>query len=74
MISGSTPLPDLALQGWLLDSKAFRDAFQQKVAPRAFIVDSKKLEHGCRMIHAGFPSFCGLGLEDGHVPTFWNLL
>ena len=22
------------------------------------------------MIHAGFPSFFGLGLGDGHVPTF----
>ena len=32
---------------------------------------SKKSEHGCRMIHAGVPSFHGLGLEDGHVPTFW---
>ena len=21
-----------------------------------------------------FPSFVGLGLEDGHVPTFWLLL
>ena len=37
-------------------------------------VDSKKLEHGWRMIHAGFPSFFGLGLEEGHVPTFWLLL
>ena len=26
------------------------------------------------MIHAGVPSFFGLGLEDGHVPTFWLLL
>ena len=23
------------------------------------------------MIYAGFSSFFGLGLEDGHVPTFW---
>ena len=37
-------------------------------------VDSKKLEHGCRMIHAGVPSFCGLRLEDDHVPTLWLLL
>ena len=34
----------------------------------------KKLEHGCRMVCAAFPSFCGLGLEDHHVPTFWVLL
>ena len=27
-------------------------------------VDSKKLEHGCRMIYGGVPSFCGLGSED----------
>ena len=26
------------------------------------------------MIYVGFPSFFGLGLEDGHVPTFWLLL
>ena len=27
-------------------------------------VDSKKLEYGPGTIHAGFPSFFGLGLED----------
>ena len=32
------------------------------------------LEHGCRMIYAGVLSFFGLGLEDGHVPTFRLLL
>ena len=37
-------------------------------------VDSEKLEHGCRMIHADFGSYCTVGLEDGHVPTFWLLL
>ena len=26
-------------------------------------VDSKRLEHGCRRIHAGFPSFLVLGLR-----------
>ena len=26
------------------------------------------------MIHAGVSSFFGLGLEGGHVPTFWLLL
>ena len=36
------------------------------------IVDSiKRVEHGCRMGVASLPSFLGLGLEDGHVPTFW---
>ena len=39
-----------------------------------FTVDSNTLEHGCRMILAGFPSFTGLGLEGGHIPTFWLLL
>ena len=34
----------------------------------------KNLEHGCSTTCAGFPSFCGLGLEDGHVPIFWLLL
>ena len=37
-------------------------------------VDSIKLEHGCRMIHAVLPFFFGLGLEDGHDPTVWLLL
>ena len=23
------------------------------------------------MIYDGFPLFFGLGLQDGHVPTFW---
>ena len=35
-------------------------------------VDSRKLEHGCRMTYAVFASFFGLGLEDGHVPIFWH--
>ena len=26
------------------------------------------------MIYVGVPSFCGLGLEDGHVPTLSLLL
>ena len=26
------------------------------------------------MMYAGVPSFFGLGLEDGHVPSFWLLL
>ena len=38
------------------------------------IVDSKKLEHRCRIICAGLPSFFGLGLQHGHVPNFWRLL
>ena len=25
------------------------------------------------MIHAGFPSFSGLGSEGRHVPTLWRL-
>ena len=40
----------------------------------ATTVDSNKLEHGCRIVHTGVPSFFGFGLEDGHVPTFWLLL
>ena len=28
----------------------------------------------CRMTYAGIPSFCGVGLGDGYVPTFWLLL
>ena len=34
-------------------------------------VDSKQLEHLCRMICASVPSFFGLGLEDSHVETCW---
>ena len=34
---------------------------------------SKELELGCTTIYAGLPSFCGLGLEEGHVPTLWLL-
>ena len=37
-------------------------------------VDSRKLEHGGGMICAGVPSFCGLGLKDGHVPPSARLL
>ena len=32
-------------------------------------VVSAKLEHGCSTVHAGFPSFFGLGMEHGDVPT-----
>ena len=34
-------------------------------------LDSKKSEHGCKVIYAGCPSSFGLGLEDGQIPTFW---
>ena len=34
----------------------------------------QKFERGCRIIYAGVPCFVGLGLEDGHFPTFWLLL
>ena len=37
---------------------------------RVATVDSNKLEHGCRMIYA-VPSFLGLGLKHGRVPTSW---
>ena len=33
-------------------------------------VDSKTLEYGCRMVHAGFPISVVLRLEDSHIPTF----
>ena len=37
-------------------------------------VDSKKLEHGCRIIFAGCSSVFGLRLDGGDVPSFWLLL
>ena len=37
-------------------------------------VDSKNLESGCRISFVGCLSCLGLGLEDGHVETFWLLL
>ena len=37
-------------------------------------VDSKKLDHGCRLLYAGVPPFFGLRLEYGHVSAFWPLL
>ena len=36
-------------------------------------VDSNNLEHGCRTILVGCPSFFGLGSEDGRVPNVWLL-
>ena len=38
------------------------------------IVDSKKLEDGHSMSCDGCPSVVGLGVEDGHIPTFWSQL
>ena len=35
-------------------------------------LESKKLEHGCRM-YAGCPCFLGVGGAGNHVPTFWPL-
>ena len=46
----------------------------QAVNVRSPPVLFKKLEHGCRMIHADFPSLLSLGLELRHVPTLWLLL
>ena len=42
--------------------------------PRGRTLDSKKLEHGCRMSCAGVPSISGLGPADGHVPALLVLL
>ena len=50
---------------WLMLGKG-----REKSILETATVDSKKFEHGCRMICAGFPSVFGLGLEDGPVPTF----
>ena len=44
---------------------------EKTTIPLAPTADSKKLEHGCRMVDAGFPSPLGLVLEHRHVPTFW---
>ena len=55
---------------YLVASGAFKEVFGME----ANTVDSNKLEHACKVIYAGFPSFFGLGLEDGHLPTFWILL
>ena len=34
--------------------------------------ESKKLEYERRVIQTGVPSFV-VGLEEGHIPTFWLL-
>ena len=41
--------------------------------PATSTADSNRFEHGILTIHAGVPSFFGLGLEDGDVPTTWPL-
>ena len=38
------------------------------------LVDSNKLEHGCRMVYARFPSFVGFQLEDSHLSMCCLLL
>ena len=53
-------------RGFLLDALA-------SVRSSRTTEGSNKLEHVCRMIYAGVPSFFGLGLEDNHVETFWLL-
>ena len=50
-------------------------ACQSFIFPPSHTGDSNQLEHGHRMICDGFPSFRKLlGLEDGHILTFWLLL
>ena len=41
------------------------------VGPGLTVGSKKKLEDGCSVIYAGSPSFFGLELQDGYVPTFW---
>ena len=48
--------------------------YGQSGMPGRIAVDSKSLEHGCRMVYGFFSSFYALGLERGHVPVFWLLL
>ena len=40
----------------------------------ASTVDSRKLQYGCRVIYAGFPSFFCFRIKAGSVPTFWLLV
>ena len=47
---------------------------REGVHSRPATANSERFDHGRRMIYASFPSFFGLGLEDGQVPTFWLLL
>ena len=53
---------------------AYRDYLAIVSDVRGTSTVSRQLEHGCKMIHAGCPSFFGFGSEDVHVPTFWLLL
>ena len=45
----------------------------ENLSANEHMADSKKLERGHRKIYVGLPSFFGLGLEGGHVPTSWLL-
>ena len=44
------------------------------LSPLRSTAGSRKLEYGCRISHAGVPSFFGLGLADSGIRTFWLLL
>ena len=73
--------PEEALQvsenhAWLKRSPGLKNsrALETRGPKRSPYSRLQKLVHKCTRIYAGFPSFFGLGSEDGHVPTFRLLL
>ena len=54
----------------LVDNHSHRTYSLCALGGTASQVDSKKSAHVCRMTSAGVLSVFGLGLEDGHVPSF----
>ena len=53
---------------WVSTSHGNFPCVDSKVGGMELPLDSKRLEQGFGLIYPGFPSFCGLGLEDGRVP------
>ena len=70
MVFGA-PTKKASLEGRGMVQSLFRALLHPK--PLGFqecTVDSKKLEHGCRKIYAGFPSFLGFGVGGWSCSNF----
>ena len=43
------------------------------LSAKAVTIDSKKLEHGFKVVYTGLPSLFCFGTADSHLPSFWLL-
>ena len=69
-----TLIRDANKNGIIEDGETTAASRRTNFALGGLTLDSKQLEHGCRMVYCGFPSFFGLWVRGRSCSTSWLLL